>query len=467
MATVGEAFKDLVSALLGISTFAPPTMPGPALSDESTREARMALGGALEAIPQVRLRWYPPDIERAQRQATTGDLTMVGQLTESMKLDGVYRGLLDARTSVVNFPKRFYGSEEVVKVLESKVASDRDVYSEMIPATEAKLMAGDELVAGVAVGEMLPVVGRDFPVLVRRFPQNLFYMWWRNQWFYRSIIGLIPITPGIPDEKGNSWVLHIGGGRLAPWNSGLWNTCGRSYINKTQTLFARQSYEMKHSQPARVATASIGAAESERDGMLSKLIKWTLNAAFVLPPGWKMELVESKGEGHQVYEASIATYNEEMATALCGSAVMLQGTAGFSNMDVFRVVQSDLIKTTSSAWDHTVNTQILPAFIARRWGSEAILNSTTVETDVSAPKDRKIEADTMVSLGTAVKALLEAIALAQGGSVESDLVRLNIRELLSRFGIPVQEGRPPEIGAGTGVDASDEDRGRTPPQLSA
>jgi hypothetical protein len=143
MADTRAAVKNLVASLLGISTFSPPSAPfGPELGDDAVNAAREALGGRLEPIPQVRLRWYPPDIERAQMRASTGDLTMVGQLNESMKIDGVVRGLLDARTSVVNFPKRFYGDPRVVESLLSKNASDRDVYNEMIPSTEARLMAG-------------------------------------------------------------------------------------------------------------------------------------------------------------------------------------------------------------------------------------------------------------------------------------------------------------------------------------
>jgi hypothetical protein len=443
-AAANDSVRDLLSALQGISTFSPNSFPGPELGDDSTHEVRRAMGGALETIPQVRLRWYPPDIERAQRQAAGGDMTMIGQLNESMKLDGVWRGLMDARTSVVSFPKRFYGSDEVVKVLQSKTNSDRNVYDEMIPRTEARLMVADEINCGVAVGEMVPVRGRDFPVLVRRFPQNLFYMWNRNQWFYRSIVGMMPITPGVPDKDGNCWVLHIGGGRLAPWNNGLWNTGGRSYINKTQTLFARQSYVMKHAHPARVATAPIGAAEEERRGMLRSLIRWAMNGAFSLPPGWDIKLIESKGEGIKVYDDEIRTYNEEMATALCGSAVMLQGTAGFSNMDVFRVVQTDLIKTSADAWDHTENTQIFPAFIAGRWGTEAIRNATTVETDVAAPRDRKVEADTMVSLSNAITGLVNAIAAAQKAAGVKHAVALNVNELLARFGLPVVDAPPAE-----------------------
>lgn len=439
MATVGEAFKDLISALLGISTFSPDPLPGPELGDEVVNSARRSLGGRLEPIPEVRLRWYPPDIERAQMRAQTGDMTVVGQLCESAKLDGVVRGLGDARTSVVYFPKRFYGSQEVIDTLLAKNASDRDVYNEMVPASEAALMAFDELFCGVAVGEMVPVQGRDFPVLVRRYPQNLWYLWSRNTWYYRSIVGLIPIKPGIPDEKGNSWVLHIGGGRLSPWNNGLWNTLGRSYINKTQTVFARQSYEMKHSHPARVAHSPVGAAEEERRGMLAAIIRWALNAAFALPPGWDIKLVESNGRGIEIYEQSIRHYNEEIATALCGSAVMLQGTAGFSNMDQFAVVARHLMTRTSSGWDHTVNTQILPAYIGRRWGTDALKNATTIETEVAEPKDRKQQGETMVALANAIKGLVEAIAAAQiAAGMKTELVALNVRELLASFGVPVQ-----------------------------
>jgi hypothetical protein len=444
---VFDSVKSLVSALRGIATFDTAyQVPGPELGDDVVRQTREAYGGRLEPVPIVKLRWYPPDIERAMSWAVNGDMTMIGQLNESMQTDGVFCGLRDARCSVVNFPKRFYGSKEVTDTLTSKNNSDRNVYDEMIPATEAKLMTSDELVCGVAIGEMVPVEGRNFPVLVRRYVQNLFYLWNRNQWFYRSIAGLMPITPGVPKDptSQNWWVLHIGGGRLSPWNSGVWRPCGRAYINKTQTIYARQSFEMKHAHPARVAVAPIASTEIQRKGMLDSLIRWAMNAAFTLPPGWDVKLIESNGRGIEIYNQSIANYNEEMATALCGSAVMLQGTAGFSNMDVFRVVQTDLIKTTSSAWDHCVSTQILPAFIAGRWGVDALANATTVETDIAAPKDRKVEADTMVSLANAVKGLVEAVQSAQIASGTKEPVAIDVQEILARFGIPTRYS-PPEL----------------------
>lgn len=438
-----DSVANLVSALRGISTYAPARpMPGVELGD--VRSSIEAMGGQLEPMPQVRLRWYPPDIERAQHLASTGEMIMVGQLCESMNLDGVIRGLSDARTSVANFPRRFYGATEIVNTLQSRLSSDRSVYQEMIPATEKRLMISDGIRAGVAVGTMMPVRGRSFPVLIRRYVQNLWYLWSRDQWYYRSIAGNIPINPGVPDSDGNVWILHIPGGRLAPWNSGLWNTLGRSYINKTQTTFARQAYEMRHSQPGRFMTAAMGSTQEEKEGAFQFLIRWAMNAASVLPPGWDVKLVESNGQGIKVYEASIAYENMQIATALCGSATMLEGTVGFGNIDVFKVVTDDLMKSTASGWDHTENTQILPAFIGHTWGVEALADAVTVETDVAKPTDRASEANSMVSLANAVKGLVEAVALAQRAAGETSGVTVNVRQLLADFGVPTTPA--PDVG---------------------
>jgi hypothetical protein len=444
--SVGDSFKQLVAALLGISTFSPPAtdVPGPDLSTTLVRQGRESFGGNLEPIPQTRLRWYPPDIERAQRQADNGDMTLIGQLSQSMELDGVVRGLGDARAAIVDFPRRYYGSREVVDMLRSRNYSDRDVYEEMIPSAEAKLMVKDGIKCGLAVGEMVPVQGRDFPVLVRRFVQNLYYLWIRNQWYYRSTFGLLPIHIGYPrGDEPNWWVLHLPGGRLTPWNSGLWNTVGRAYINKTQTLFARQAYEFRHSQPARVLETTLGATNEENASDLRKLIRWAMNAAFVLPAGRTIKLVESNGQGIKVYQESIATYDKEIATAYCGSAAMLQGTVGFGNIDPFKSVSKDLRGSTANGWDHTVNTQILAALIGYKFGVDALGNATTVETDVSEPVDRTAEATTHVQLANAVKGLVEAIAMAQHALGTEKPIALDLGELLARFGVPT---RPTTVG---------------------
>ncbi len=430
-----DNLERLILAIRGVSTYSPPPVYGPELGSPAVDEVRKAMGGNLEPIPVVRTRWYQRDIERAKRQASNGDLRLIGQLHESMKSDGVVRGLGGARTAFVDFPKRFYGNPDVIKTLQSKNWSDRNVYDEMIPSNEAKLLAFDGEDCGFGLGEMRPVEGRNFPVLVRLYPQNVWYWWQRNTWMYRSVAGSIPIRPGVPNADGGWMVLYTPGGRNAPWNNGSWEAAGRSFIGKTESIFARQSYLNKHSHPLRVGEFALGSSEKEQRDFVSGIIQWALNSVAALPSGWKTYLVESNGQGIKVYQDAIKTFNEELATTYCGSAVMLQGTAGFSNMDAFKTVATDLMQNSASNWDHFVNTQIITPFVGLKWGIEDILNATTVETDITAPKDQKVEAETLIALGNAIKALTEAL-LAH----ERDL---DVDELLARFGVPYKAGLPP------------------------
>jgi hypothetical protein len=165
-----------------------------------------------------------------------------------------------------------------------------------------------------------------------------------------------------------------------------------------------------------------------------------------------MKLLEATGEGYKVYSESIADYNHDIATALAGSAAMLQGTVGFTNLDVFRAVSKDLIKGTSNPWDHTVNTQILPPYVGQKWGIEALSKATTVQTDIEAPKDRAGEATTMVALANGITLMVKAIKEAQaaagvGSDGKQDPIAIDYKDLLTSFGIKyTDKAAPIQIG---------------------
>jgi hypothetical protein len=417
-------WRERVAALLGISAYTSPKGYGPDIDSPAVVDIRESLGGQLSPLPQTRTRWYLADLETTQAAADVGDLRLVGQLYRTMRRDGTLAGLLSTRTSgLVRLPKRFYGKPEIVDALQSRNGS-RSVFEEMFPPSELALLAADGIVAGVGIAEMCPVIGRDYPVAIRLDPEFLRYRWNENRWYYNSIAGPLPITPG-----DGRWLLHTPGGRISPWQSGLWPALGRAWINKEHAMLHRSNYGAKLANPARAAVAPLAATETQRAGFLQKLIAWGINTVFELPPGWDVKLIELKGEGYKVFAEDIQTSDLEFMIALAGQVVTTTGGTGFANADIHKSIRADLIKDTGDSLAYTINTQGFPPFIAQRWGVDALDEGAMVEWDVTPPRDQKAEADSMNALAVAMKALTEVLT-PYGRQIDVD-------QLTARFGIPI------------------------------
>lgn len=434
------ALGKVRDALLSISAYQPPNNPayGPDLYDKVVEEIREYLGGQLQAAPNTRLRWYIADLDTAQIAADDGNMTMVAQLHRAMKRDGVLAGLYSTRTSgLVRLPKKFYGNEEIKASLEKNNLS-RSVFDEMIPASELSLLLGDGIGPGFGIAELVPVPGRNYPVMVRLDPEYLQYIWSENRWYFRSMAGRLPITPG-----DGRWVFHAPGGRLAPWNSGIWAALGRSFINKEHAILRRSNFSATLANPARLAYAPQGATDKIRMGFFKKIAAWGTNTVIELPPGYEAKILETTGRGWEIFQKEIETCDNEYMVALAGQIVTTTGGAGFQNSDIHRTIRGDLIKATGDDGAYTVNTQILPQYIVDNYSLDALINSPCYmgwETD--APKDREAEARAIIGLANAIKALDEALAAHQ--------LQANAKELLIRFGVPWLDGiaTPPMLSAG-------------------
>jgi hypothetical protein len=420
-----RSWRELIGALLGVSAYTPARGYGPDLDDPAVERIRENMGGNLALQPTTFLRWYLADLESAQYQADAGNLMPAAQLCRAMRRDGVIAGLMGTLTSgLVRLPKKFYGSPESVERLKSRNGT-RSVFDDMFPPSELALFAGDGYELGVAVGELVPVPGRDFPLFIRLEPEFLRYRWTENRWYYTSIAGMLPITPG-----DGRWILHTPGGRIAPWLSGRWPSLGRSYINKEHALLHRSNYGAKMANPARVAYAAAGSTEKEREGFLKKLMAWGTNTVFALPPGWRAELLESGGEGYKVFQEEIDTCDREFAVSIAGQVVTVDGGAGFSNSDIHRAIRADIIKDVAEQLAYTINTQGIPPWVGKTWGPAAIATGAIMEWDISRPKDLASEATSLNTAAGAIKALGEVLA-AYG-------LELDIAEITTRYGIPIK-----------------------------
>lgn len=420
-----------VAALLGISAYQP-KLPGYALTldSEHVQTVRRNQGGQLQPWPVSQTRWYLSDLETAELMADRGDISQCARLMRAARKDGIFSGVLSTRCDgLVRLPKKFRGNADVIAALEigheETSGNVRSVFDEIFPPRELALLAADGELCGIAVGELVPVVGRDYPVFVRLDPEFLRFRWNENRWYFQSVTGPIPITPG-----DGRWILHVPGGRVAPWQNGLWRAIGRAYIRKEHAALHKDNYEAKLANPARVAVAPNGASEEHKQSFFQRVMAWGVNTVFGLTPGWDVKLLESNGRGWECFNKTIADQNQEFIIAVTGQTVTTDGGAGFANADIHKSIRADLIESTGDSLAYTINTQGIPAFIAGRWGEEALSTMGTVmRWDVTPPKDRASEAQSLVTTAAAMTALSDA--LAKHGR------ELDIDALCSRFGVPV------------------------------
>lgn len=386
------------------------------------------MGGQLQLLPGTQTRWYLADLESAEFAADQGQIGMAARLMRAAYRDGVLAGVLSTRTSgLVHLPKRFSGDPEIVAALElGSTVEARSVFDEMCPSSELHLIARDGVTIGVGVGELVPVEGRDYPVLVRLDPEFLYYVWAENRWYFRSSAGTIPIVPG-----DGRWVLHTPGGRMSPWSAGLWRALGQAFIRKMHANLHKDNWEAKLANPARVATAPLGATEEQKQGFFRRVMAWGINTVFSLMPGWDVKLLESNGRGYESFRQTIDDQNNEFVVAVAGQTVTMDGGAGFSNADVHKTIRADLIEGDAAALAYTINTQIIPQFVATRFGEERIANGALLAWDVAPPKDKTAEATTLTQAASAITQITDA--LAKAGST----AKLDVDAMATRFGIPL------------------------------
>lgn len=402
------------------------------LDSAQADQLRRMFGGQLQPQSGSQSRWYIADVEACEYAADMGSITQAARLWSASRRDATVSGLLATRTGgLVRLPKRFDGDPEICADLErghyAKTGEVRSVFEEMCPSTELALMAADGVGLGVAVAELVPVEGRDYPVMVRLDPQFLVYRWTENRWYFRSIIGLVPITPG-----DGRWVLHVPGGRNAPWQNGLWRAIGLAFVRKSHAALYRDIWESKLAHPARVAQAPNGATDEQKNSWFQRVAKWGVNTVFAVSPGYEVKLVESNGRGWESFKETISEQNTEIQVAIAGQTVTTDGGTGFANADIHKSIRADLIKETADGLAFTVNTQCIPVFVLHRYGEDALDRCPVMGWDVTPPKDLAQVAQTYASAASAITQLTEALA--------PHSLRPDVRAVCTLFAIPVLDG---------------------------
>jgi hypothetical protein len=429
-----QSAQTFMRKLAGVSAYeaGSPQSGSIDLDSESADQLRRMYGGQIQPLSTGRSRWYIDDVELAEHSANGGSLALASQLWSAARRDAVISGLLDTRTGgLVRLPKRFEGDPEICAELErghyAKTGLVTSAFDEMLPPTELALMGADGIGCGVAIGEMVPVEGRAYPVLVRLDNQFLTYRWSENRWYFRSILGLIPIEPG-----NGRWVLHVPGGRNAPWQQGKYRSIGLAYIRKSNAALYRDHWESKLANPARVAQAPNGATDEQKASWFRRVAAWGVNTVFQVSPGYEVKLLESNGRGWESFSKTIAEQSSEIQIGLAGQTVTTDGGTGFANADIHKSIRADLIKETADGLAFTVNTQCIPVYVLHVHGEDALDRCPVMSWDVTPPKDLAQMAQTHLAGANAIKQLTEALAPHD--------MRPDVSAMCTLYAIPVLKG---------------------------
>lgn len=440
---IGNTFR---AALLAISAYAlPDSQFALSLDDPEVEATRRRYGGQLSLQPLTRTRWYIEHVEAAEWEADAGVLLEAGRLCRAMDRDGVLAGLLSTRAGgLVQLPQKFDGPSDMIEQLQAGGIQARSQFAEMCPPTELEAFVSDFIKLHVAVAELVPVDGRAYPVFVRQLPENLEFRWVENRWYFRSITGPIPITPG-----DGRWVLLLGG-RIAPWQRAPWRALGRAFVEKEHADMGRANWERGLANPARVGIAPASATDSQLQKWFKKVAAWGYNSVFALKPGWDVKLIEGKGEGAASFRDTIKEKNEEFQFLLHGQIVTGTGGVGFANADVFDDVKADLIQRDGDAVAHCLSTQVLPMWVVSTYGEDRLDETPTFRWDTTPPSDLNAVASSMTSAATAVKTWTEALAASSSDR------EVDVEAFAAKYGIPTRARTKP-IANDLSLDRSEVD----------
>lgn len=420
------SFIDRARYLLGTSVYSGKvSYPGPDLVSELVTTIREAMGGNLVTNPRTQLEWFLEDVDIASEIADLGDMVRAAQLCRAMRRDPVISGLLTTKSGgITRLPKKWYGPDEVVEELVS-TESGISNFDLMCPPTELRKLADDADFLKIAVAELVPVKGRPFPVLERKDPEYLFYLWQYDTWCFRSNAGLIPITPG-----DGHWVFHYAGPRLAPWQDGNWHALGRSWVRKDSMQALKTNWAFHLANAARVATAPLGATSGQRGNWFQQIASWGINSVFATIPGYDVKLLESNGRGWEGFDTSIKEANEDFMIALAGQLVSITGGTGFSSEDLYASVRYDLIQESATPLAHTISTQVLP-YYTYLMHQDLEDQSPGFVYDVRRPNDLSAEASIYTALGAGLQALQQVAATAGLG--------IDVGKFFDKFDIPTKQ----------------------------
>lgn len=415
MSFLGDIAASVFGSIVRPIVQPPPQVPAVPLPHKRRQS------GARRLIPATETRWLRADIEVARRMADAGDMSRAARLSDALRSDGACDGLLSTRTGgLVRLPRLFSGTPAAVKWLRG-AAGQAGVFDRVFPSVELELLARDGLCLGIGVGEFIQEPWARLPHLVRLAPEFLRYRRFEDRWYYQSERGLEPITPG-----DGRWVLHRAGGEIDPHKAGLIWALAKAYVDREHAELMRANYAAKLANPARVAVSPQGAGEEQKQSHFRRVMAWGVNTVFGLTPGYDVKLIESNGQGTDVFKDELEHGERIYMIQIAGQIVTVTGGAGFANAGIHASIRSDLVQATGQCLARDISEQGITPLLGEFLSAN---DNARVEWDTRPPADLKAGADALAAAADAITKLRGALKLYG--------LDVDVKTIASRFNIAV------------------------------
>lgn len=360
--------------------------------------------------------WTPALVRAAELQADGGNLRLAANLCDWILSDDRVQGTVQTRVqALLGLEPTFEASgdkrrsKRVVKALEAG-----EDWWESYPEDQLGLMLSWGIVLGVAPMRHNPVIdedhgGRMLPKPEFWHPQHLRQDNFTREWKIRVQSSPTGGTHEETLEPGDgTWILHTPYGPNRPWSQGIWRGLSRWVLLK---YLAMQDWARHSENAGELVVTSDKEVEStlkQRKELSEDIYQRGRESVVVLPPGFKMDLVASPANSHQIYEAQIHLANTAIAITVRGGNATtelkegsLAGTEAQERLGDHAKLEFDAQSVTT-----TIHDQSLDYWALWNFGNASLAPWPVYPTKPKRDLGRKAEATTKaVEAGKGVMSL--------------------------------------------------------------
>lgn len=382
------------------------------------RPSRGRTGRVEQGLRQID--WYHSTVADALAKAACGSYDQIGAGISALMSDGSFVGISSARfNGLLTLPISFHGEADAAEFWGKN-------FDRVFDRSELVKFVRNAFIAGVSLAE---VVSTPFGYrFVAHEVEHQSYESATDTWRFQSAeSGLVTVTPG-----DGRWVLFRPGGYVSPYKNGLFSALMTAYVCKLHARLYRDNYNDKLSHPRPIVHAPPGSTDEEDMEALEGIADWGPDAAAVLRPGWSASVLESNGNGTEVYASTIKHSDSEYSITLLGQTGTTEGSSGFSNLEVQDRVRRDLIASDAMALQRVLVEQVIQPLTLILFGHQDI----DLIFKVKSSAEIKAESEAIDKFSASVETANKTLSSA---GVRVSLARFSETFAIETEPLPVQE----------------------------